>query len=75
MSNLQTQYKLVEHSHGQEVLNLVLAKGYLTKILRNECVAAYLRVKEPDLLAECESIVQTTTLSNPSCEVEAPAHL
>jgi hypothetical protein len=27
MSNLQQQYKLVEQTYGQDVLNLVLAKG------------------------------------------------
>ncbi len=62
MSNLQSQYKQVEQTYGQEVLNMVLAKGYLTKLLRNESVAAYLRSKEPDLLAEFELIVQSTAL-------------
>jgi hypothetical protein len=62
MGNLQSQYKLVEQTYGQEVLNLVLAKGYLTKLLRNESVAAYLRAEEPELLAEFETIVQTTSL-------------
>ncbi|OQW88879.1 MAG: chromosome partitioning protein ParB [Rhodoferax ferrireducens] len=62
LGNLQTQYKLVEQTYGQEVLNLVLAKGYLTKLLRNESVAAYLRAEEPELFAEFESIVQTTSL-------------
>jgi hypothetical protein len=36
--------------------------GYLTKLLRNESVTAYLRAEEPELLAEFESIVQTTSL-------------
>lgn len=29
MGNLQGQYKLIEQTYGQDVLNLVLAKGYL----------------------------------------------
>jgi hypothetical protein len=62
MSNLQTQNKLVEQTYGQEVLNLVLAKGDLTKLLCNESVAAYLRAEKPELLAEFETIVQTTSL-------------
>ena len=62
MDNLQSQYKLVEQTYGQEVLNMVLAKGYLTKILRNDAVAAYLRAEEPELLTEFELIVQTTSL-------------
>jgi hypothetical protein len=33
MSNLQGQYKLVGQTYGQDVLNPVLAKGYLAKLL------------------------------------------
>ena len=62
MSNLQGQYKLVEQTCGQDVLNLVLAKGYLAKLLGNESVAQYLRQRQPDLLAEFEAIVETVSL-------------
>ena len=62
MSNLQGQYKLVEQTYGQDVLNLVLAKGYLAKLLGNESVAQYLRQRQPDLLAEFEAIVETVSL-------------
>ena len=58
MSNLEGQYKLVEQTYGQEVLNLVLAKGYLTKLLANKPVARYLKQKQPELLTEFEAIVQ-----------------
>ncbi len=62
MSNLQGQYKMVEQTYGQDVLNLVLAKGYLAKLLENKSVARYLRQKQPDVLTEFESIVQTVSL-------------
>jgi hypothetical protein len=62
MSNLQGQYKMVEQTYGQDVLNLVLAKGYLTKLLENKSVARYLRQKQPDVLTEFEAIVQTVSL-------------
>ncbi|CAB3711523.1 hypothetical protein LMG27174_04265 [Paraburkholderia rhynchosiae] len=52
MSNLQSQYKLVEQTYGQDVLNLVLAKGYLARLLGNERITQYLRQRQPDLLAE-----------------------
>ena len=42
MANLEGQFKLVEQSYGQDVLNLVLAKGYLTKLLDNEAVIRFL---------------------------------
>ncbi|PIQ12829.1 MAG: chromosome partitioning protein ParB [Hydrogenophilales bacterium CG_4_9_14_3_um_filter_59_35] len=62
MSNLQGQYKMVEQTYGQDVLNLVLAKGYLTKLLENKSVARYLRQRQPEVLAEFEAIVQTVSL-------------
>jgi ParB-like chromosome segregation protein Spo0J len=42
MNNLQGRYKLAEQSFGQDVLNLVLARGYLAKLLENEEVMRYL---------------------------------
>lgn len=62
MTNLQGQYKLVEQTYGQDILNLALAKGYLAKLLENESVSAFLRQKHSDLLSEFELIVQTVLL-------------
>lgn len=62
MGNLQGQFKLVEQSYGQDVLNLVLAKGYLAKLLDNEAVIRFLTKNQPDLLVEFESIVVTVSL-------------
>jgi hypothetical protein len=62
LSNLQGQYKAVEQTYGQGVLNLVLAKSYLTKLLENKSVARYLRQRQPEVLAEFEMIVQTVSL-------------
>lgn len=62
MSNLQGQYKLVEQTYGQDVLNLVLAKGYLARILENEPVRLYLRQHQSDLLTEFDTIVATISL-------------
>lgn len=62
MSNLQDQYKMVEQTYGQDVLNLVLARGYLTKLLENTTVARYLRQRHPEVLEQFENIVATTSL-------------
>ena len=62
MSNLQGQYKTVEQTYGQDVLNLVLAKGYLAKLLDNQAVTRFLKQRQPEVLAEFESIVQTVSL-------------
>ncbi|HEY3326139.1 MAG TPA: plasmid partitioning protein RepB C-terminal domain-containing protein [Novimethylophilus sp.] len=62
MSNLQGQYRLVEQTYGQDVLDLVLAKGYLAKLLENEAVSRYLRQRQPEVLSEFEAIVQTVSI-------------
>lgn len=62
MGNIQSQLKLVEKSYGQDVLLLVLARGYLGKLLDNKAVFRFLSKRQPDVLAEFESIVQTVAL-------------
>ena len=62
MGNLHGQYKLIEQTYGQDVLNLVLAKGYLVKLLDNMAVLRFLRQRQPDVLAEFENVVQTVSL-------------
>jgi ParB/RepB/Spo0J family partition protein len=62
MSSLQGQYKLVEQSYGQDVLTLVLVRGYLVKLLGNAEVAKFLRGKAPEILEQFETIAETTSL-------------
>jgi len=62
MGNVQGQYKLVEQTYGQDVLNLVLARGYLAKLLENKAVVRYLKQLHPEVLEQFESIVETTSL-------------
>jgi ParB-like chromosome segregation protein Spo0J len=62
MSNLQGQYKMVEQTYGQDVLNLVLARGFLTKLLDNKQVVRYLKQWQSEVLAEFETIVQTVSI-------------
>ena len=62
MSNLQGQYKLVEQTYGQDVLNLVLARGYLTKLLENKAVTRYLKQWQAEVLSEFDAIVRTVSV-------------
>lgn len=62
MSNLQGQYRLVEQSYGQDVLTLVLVRGYLVKLLANVEVAKFLRSKAPEILEQFETVAETTSL-------------
>lgn len=62
MANVQGQYKLVEQTYGQDVLNMVLARGYLSKLLENKSVARFIKQRRPEVLEQFESIVETTSL-------------
>lgn len=62
MSNLQGQYRLVEQSYGQDVLNLVLARGYLAKLLENAKVARYLAQLQSEVLEQFKAIVEAVAL-------------
>ena len=62
MSNLEGQFKMIENSFGQDVLNLVLARGYLAKLLNNESVIRFLTQSHSDLLTEFANIVNATSL-------------
>lgn len=62
MTGIQSRYKLVEETYGQDVLNLVLARGFLVRLLGNSAVVRYLKQTQPDVLSEFESIVSMATL-------------
>ncbi|MBT9503140.1 MAG: ParB N-terminal domain-containing protein [Burkholderiaceae bacterium] len=62
MGNLQGRFKSIEQSYGQDVLNLVLAKGYLAKLLANEEVTRFLAQRQPEVLREFTHIVEIDAL-------------
>ncbi len=62
MGNLQEQFKLAEQSYSQDVLNLVLSKGYLAKIMANEAVLRHLTKHHHEMLNEFDRIVRMTNL-------------
>lgn len=62
MSQVQTQYKDAEQNYGSDLLNLVVAKGYLTKLLANEAVKSYIQRHEPEILEQFELVVNTISM-------------
>ena len=48
---LQRDLKAIEESYGNEVLNLVLARGYISKLLKQR---SYRAVPQPALLGNLE---------------------
>lgn len=62
MEQLEKDYKLYEDSYGQNVLNLVLARGYLLKLLGNAKVVRFLTKNNPEILSEFQSIAEAASL-------------
>jgi hypothetical protein len=65
MANLQSQYKLIEETYAEDVLNLVLAQGYLSKLLANDEVKRYVRQQWPDILEQFEMSTEMNSLDPP----------
>jgi ParB-like chromosome segregation protein Spo0J len=62
MEGLQCDLKVVEESHGNQVLNLVLARGYLAKLFANTRVTRYLDQHHADIFRELKSMSEGTSL-------------
>ncbi len=55
--NLEREFKMAEQSYGADHLDLVLAKGYLGKLLANARVVRYLAQNHQEILAEFQRLV------------------
>lgn len=62
MSKLHGQYELIERNYADDVLNLVLARGYIAKLFENDAVKRFIRQWHPDLLEQLERIIAVTAL-------------
>src|SRR5208282_487396 len=64
MEFLQRDLKAIEESYGNEVLNLVLARGYLTKLLNNTRIVRYLSQHYADILNELQTVSEGSSLES-----------
>jgi hypothetical protein len=62
MEILQRDLKLVEESHGNQVLNLVLARSYLARLFNNSRVARYLGQHHADIFRELQTVCEGSSL-------------
>jgi len=59
---LERDFMIIKDSYGQNVLNLVLTAGYLSKLLNNARMVRFLSKNYSGILAEFQKIVETTSL-------------
>ena len=56
--NLDREFKLVEQEYGTDHLDLVLATGYLCRLIENVRIVHHLAKAHPEVLAEFQKIAQ-----------------
>lgn len=57
-ANLEREVRLVEENYGTDHLELVLARGYISKLMSNEPVIRYLSLHHDEFLPAFEKIVE-----------------
>jgi len=64
MEGLQVDLKTIEATYGTEVLNLVLARAYVAKLLGNARIFRYLGLHHVDTLKELQRVSEGSSLTN-----------
>jgi ParB-like chromosome segregation protein Spo0J len=59
---VEKDFRIVKDSYGKDILNLVLASGYLTKLLNNDRIVRYLSDNYSDILFEFKRIIKAISL-------------
>lgn len=57
-TNIDREFRMIEQTYGADHLDLVLATGYLSRLINNVRVVHHLARHHPELLAEFQRIVQ-----------------
>jgi ParB-like chromosome segregation protein Spo0J len=62
MSLVHSRFKAIEQSYGADVLNMVVTRGYIAKLLANDAVVKFLQTNYPDFLSEFRAIAASGSL-------------
>lgn len=62
MTSLHQDFKLIENSYGDDILHLVIASGYLSKLVCNKEIERYLSLHHAELLEEFRAIIAASSL-------------
>jgi hypothetical protein len=64
LDSLGREFKVIEESHGKNVLNLVLVVGYLRKLLENTRIVRYLSNHHCEILTEFQKLIEARNLAD-----------
>jgi len=62
MSLVHSRFKAIEQSYGADVLNMVVTRGYIARLLANDAVVKFLQTNYPDFLTEFRAIAAAGSL-------------
>lgn len=62
MESLTQDFKALEASYGDDVLHLVIASGYLSRLVGNGEIERYMRGRHPEILDEFRAIIAAASL-------------
>ncbi len=71
MASLQQEFKAVDATYGDDVLVLVIAVGYLSKLIANRKIERYLSQQHGEILSEFRSVISVASLDQTSGAVAA----
>ncbi len=63
MASLQGEYESIEETFRDDMMNLMLAKGYLAKLLGNAKIVRHLAQRHPEMLTQFQSIAEMRSLT------------
>jgi hypothetical protein len=72
LKTVQQDMKAIEVSFGNDLLNLVIATRYVSKLVGNRRIARYLDENHPEILKEFHAILSATSLDAPGRAQTAP---
>lgn len=61
---LDREFRLLEETYGEDHLDLVLATGYVKRLIENAWVVRYLAQHYPELLMEFQKITESGPYAN-----------
>lgn len=62
MASLHQDFKQIEESYGDDILHLVVASGYLSKLVGNSEIERFLAQRYPEFLDEFRAIIVASSL-------------
>lgn len=62
MESLTKDFRALEASYGDDVLHLVIASGYLSRLVGNPEIERYMRARHPEILDEFRAIIAAASL-------------